>query len=333
MISRKIKRSISTTHITFGFAVLIILSLIIFYSKKDVVALPSILSNVISTASSIPQIDEPLLSRKARSDFEFLIATVLQVNSFESSVARDDTFVTSSIPDITTNHLVKIEDTINTLPGNDKKTFCSKLSTYSELLTKRVGDAKIKIADLFEKQARTISAEKLFREKKVERNRNLSDEQIGTYFTRLKNSLATSTSYTQLSALQTEIMIVINESRKKADLSTDSVSLGARDAIDIYQKKISKNLSGFEDITSKSLATAKNDCMEGVSPRVIRLSLHASLIVFKKNLFEAFSSVQNPHDEISKLLDVRNREIQITESGRLTLFKRLEKILETIPKR
>jgi uncharacterized protein (UPF0333 family) len=333
MITRNKQGSVSAVHIIFGVIALIVLSSGIFYINKNTTSNTSSLNEAIYTASSTPQLTEFILTKRGRLDFQSLVTAISQENSFESSMMYDNAVSTSSIPKITSINIVKIEDILETLPYDDKKTFCSKLPTYSESLSKRIDDTRIKIGDLFEKRMKAISEEKISRAVKIERNRNLRDGQIETYFSRLKSSVATSSADVQLINLQTGIQNIVRDSRNRADQSVDSVHLGFTDSMNKYKDDVFSALSNFETSITKVLSTAKKDCSDGVYPRAVRVSLHAGLTVLKKNLFDEFQYLQYPYDEVNKLIETRNDSRQVLDSERSVLLNELERIQETIPKK
>lgn len=335
MIAQKKHRlDIRTYRIPIIVVVLIILVVFIVVYKKDTVPLSSLtLSNLTDTTSLLPESTELLLSKKTRPDFQLLINTILQEHSFELAVARDDTKATSSVPAIALNTLAKIDDAIGALPVDDKKTFCSRLPTYSELLTKRIGDTRINIVNAFEKQTETMSAEYTSREKKVERNRNLRDEQVDTYFTRLRKLTATSTTNNYLGSLQTETIEMLAGSRKNTDQIINTTRLETAGMVEQYRDTVVSHIHTFNTLVSDKLSTAKKECAGGVSPHVARLNLHASLVVMQKNLSEIFQMIQNPQSEIAVLLKNKNESVEMAGLSRLNLLTKLEQIIETIPKK
>jgi hypothetical protein len=333
MITRNKQGSVSAVHIIFGVIALIVLSSGIFYISKNTTNNTSSLNEAIYTESSTPQLTEFILSKRGRLDFQSLVTAISQENSFESSMMYDSAVSTSSIPKITSGNLVKIEDILEALPYDDKKTFCSKLPTYSESLNKRIDDTKIKIGDLFEKRMKAISEEKKSRAVKIERNRNLRDNQIETYFSRIKSAVATSSADVQLISLQTGIQNVVRDSRDRADQSAESVLLGFTDSMNKYEGDVFLILSNFETSIAKVLSTAQKDCANGVYPRAVRISLHASLTVLKKNLFHEFQYLQYPYDEVYKLIEARDDSRQALGSDRSDIIRELKRIQETIPKK
>ncbi|TAK58097.1 hypothetical protein EPO17_00295 [Patescibacteria group bacterium] len=325
-------RKLSSVY-AYGIFVLVVIVVIsgVIFTKSDDVEFPIIVEttheDIVPVSASTTVL---LLPRKVHTDFTSLLSTLSGEDSFESAMVRDEDGIISSIPEITEDSVAKIESTIDTLPADDSKGFCSKLPAYSDTLIEKITETKKKIDNTFEKRLSALDAEKILMENKKARNRNLRDEQLATYFARIENVLATSTSFTTLS---TEITNTLREVRRENDEAVNIMHDNTIDKIAVYQKSVDLTFSNFYSAIFDKIVSAKNDCSKGVSSKVVRLSMHASLLVLQKNLLNSIQSLHYPQDELSTLVQAKNDKVQVYEKNRQTLHRKLEKILETIPKK
>lgn len=274
-----------------------------------------------------------ILPKRALSDLEQIRATVNQEIAFEKAMSQEENTIIDIVPKIDDEYFANIKKTFAYLPSDTQKNFCQKFTTFSSTLTERLAETKETTNKLFSTKENSLVSGRTTREQRMQRNRDLRDTQLNTYFSRLeKNVSASATS--SIDSIRNDIINTLEEVRHQTDLISDAFFSGIIKELNTYKSDLNNFFSYSNPKVTQILTDAKKECDKGTSPRIVRLSAQAGLTVVLNKIFEG-SIYDNlyPEKQLLFLIKTKNTEQKIQEDTQTDLKGRLTDIVQSIPKK
>jgi len=309
----------------------LIVILVIFFHNKDfsreyaISQTPSV-ENATTTSPYI-------LPKRSLPELERIRVVVSQEIAFERALIQEENASVDIIPEISLDSFARIKNTLENLPADSQKNFCEKFTTFSRTLNTVVDETGTNVQKLFTARDEKLYEDRSRRENRIKRNRDLRDVELDTYFSRIEK-LATISSTTPTNPIRTDITNALGEIRYQTDTLSNQFFLDVSQQLNTYMTNINDLFSTINPKIAQILSRGKNECAEGISPRVVRLSTHAGLtVVLGKSLEKALQNIPYSKEQLSLLVQTKEVQQGTQVLAQDALKTKLESIIESISKK